>query len=84
MAYIYGKVTVRWGEPGNVGYASIELGPVQCARVVAAARGFNDLDLEPLGDAGYKLTASDGKVRIGVKGKTLTDVCEKLLEALYG
>jgi len=51
---------------------------LEATSAIASTCGFFDIDIDP-GPDSVKLTASGTSSKITVKGKTLTEACEKLI-----
>jgi len=58
----------------------LDLSSIEATTIILGRHGF-DLDLDPGVDS-VQLTASNTGVSVSVKGKTLDDACEKLLERI--
>lgn len=71
-------------ELGNEQWISYQLQPLELARVIATRFGFDDVDAEPTGTGGWKITAKAAGRSVSGSGKGLQEASDRLLEVLYG
>lgn len=55
---------------------------LEVARLVAACRGFYDVDVEPMGPGRVSVTAYADKRTLTFHGTTIYDACENMIAAL--
>ena len=55
---------------------------IDVARLVSAAFGFHDVDVEPMGPGKARATASGKDVKLVVHGSSVEDACDRLVETL--
>lgn len=62
---------------------AISVGALDAAQLFASKAGFYDLDVDA-DERGVKIVASAHKRSLTARGKTLTEACQKLVEAIHG
>jgi hypothetical protein len=72
------ECTATFTEAGET-IKTVQVPPLEAARIIAFSQGFYDLDLEP--DNGVlKLTATANGVKVTVRGVTVDELAKKLIE----
>lgn len=59
------------------------ISPIDAAQLYAARHGFFDLDVDT-DERGVKIVASAHKRTLTARGRSLTEACKKLVEAING
>ncbi len=66
------------------GVISFRLSHLQAAELAAGQYGFFDIDVEPTGVGGVSITASAKNRKVSVKGRSMEEAVERLLEVFSG
>lgn len=65
----------------RVGIMKLMVSPQEAVRLVMFSKGFDDVDIEPMGDH-VRLRATGNGMSYTAKGSSVSDVCEKTIERM--